>query len=514
MAVTHTENNKRIAKNTAMLYVRMFFIMAITFYTSRVVLQVLGVEDYGIYNVVGGVAAMFGFINGSLSGASSRFITFSLGKGDEKELCRVFNCVVTIHYLIAVMILIIAETFGLWFVMTQLVIPPERMEAALWVYQSAMLSMVIMLTSTPFNALIIAHERMSVFAYISVFEVIAQLGIVLLLFTLPFDKLEAYAVLIVMVQITVRVIYIGYCRHNFFESHYRLQWDKKYLREIFSYAGWTLSGNLAVVCYTQGVNVLLNLFFGPVVNAARGIAVQVQAGLMRFFSNFQTAVTPQITKSYAVNDLVYMHKLVLSSSRYSFYLMLLVSLPVLLETEYILQLWLGEVPDHTVSFVRILIFASMNYPLSGPTVIAIHATGDIKKFQLIEGGLLLTVVPVAFLLLKFMHISAEMVLVTYLFIETVTQFVRVWIVYPYIGLPKHKYLTKVLWPIIKVSAFSWILPVLTQIGGLSGFASLFVVTIVSILSTVFCVYMFGMSHNERLLAREKVLAISHKVLKQ
>ena len=324
MAVTHTENNKRIAKNTAMLYVRMFFIMAITFYTSRVVLQVLGVEDYGIYNVVGGVAAMFGFINGSLSGASSRFITFSLGKGDEKELCRVFNCVVTIHYLIAVMILIIAETFGLWFVMTQLVIPPERMEAALWVYQSAMLSMVIMLTSTPFNALIIAHERMSVFAYISVFEVIAQLGIVLLLFTLPFDKLEAYAVLIVMVQITVRVIYIGYCRHNFFESHYRLQWDKKYLREIFSYAGWTLSGNLAVVCYTQGVNVLLNLFFGPVVNAARGIAVQVQAGLMRFFSNFQTAVTPQITKSYAVNDLVYMHKLVLSSSRYSFYPMPLV----------------------------------------------------------------------------------------------------------------------------------------------------------------------------------------------
>lgn len=502
--MSNAENNKRIAKNTALLYVRMFFIMAVTLYTSRVVLQALGVTDFGIYNVVGGVVTMFSFINGSLSGASSRFITFALGKGDEAELRRIFNCVVTIHYLIAAVIFVLAETVGLWFVLTQLVIPPDRMTAAFWVYQSAVVSMTVMLASTPFNALIIAHERMGAFAYISIFEAVAKLGIVLLLFVQPFDKLIAYALLVVVVQLLVRLAYTVYCRRHFAESRYRLSWDRERSREIFVYAGWTLNGNLAVIGYTQGLNVLLNLFFGPAVNAARGIAVQVQSAVTQFFTNFQTAVKPQIMKSWAQGELGYMHRLVLSSSRYSFYLMLLVSLPILFETEYILRLWLGQVPAHTVSFVRIMILVGMNYTLAGPTISAIHATGDIRKFQLIEGSMLLTVVPVAYVLLKFAHISAEAVFATYFCIEVMTQLARVWIVYPRIGLARRKYLSKVLWPIGKVCALAWVLPYLAGQVSPGGFAGLSWMTAVCLLSVALCVYVLGMGAHEREMVRNKV----------
>ena len=508
--MSNAENNKRIAKNTALLYVRMLFIMAVSLYTSRVILQALGVTDFGIYNVVGGVVVMFSFINGSLSGASSRFITFALGKGDEAELRRIFNCVVTIHYLIAAVIFVLAETVGLWFVMTQLVIPPERMTAAFWVYQSAVVSMTVMLASTPFNALIIAHERMGAFAYISILEVVAKLGIVLLLFVMPFDKLIAYALLVVVVQLLVRLAYTVYCRRHFPESRYRLVWDSERSREVFVYAGWTLNGNLAVIGYTQGLNVLLNLFFGPAVNAARGIAVQVQAAVTQFFTNFQTAVNPQITKSWAQGDLEYMHRLVLSSSRYSFYLMLLVGLPILFEAEYILHLWLGQVPAHTVSFVRIMILVGMNYTLSGPTIIAIHATGDLKRFQLVEGSMLLTVVPVAYVLLKFAHISAEAVFITYFCIEVVTQLARVGIVYPRIGLAKRKYLSKVLWPIGKVCAAAWVLPCLAGQVSPGGFWGLCWVAAVCLLSVSLSVYVLGMGVHEREMARNKVRIVLEK----
>ena len=506
--MSNAENNKRIAKNTALLYVRMLFIMAVSLYTSRVILQALGVTDFGIYNVVGGVVAMFNFISVSLSGASSRFITFALGKGDEAELRRIFNCVVTIHYLIAAVIFVLAETVGLWFVMTQLVIPPERMTAAFWVYQSAVVSMTVMLASTPFNALIIAYERMSAFAYVSIFDAVARLGIVLLLFVMPFDKLITYALLVVVVQLLVRLAYTLYCRRHFVESHYRLAWDRERSREIFQFSGWTLSGNLAAVGYTQGLSVLQNLFFGPIVNAAQGIAAQVQAAVNVFFTSFQSAVKPQITKSWASGDLAYMHQLVLSSSRYSFYLMLLISLPIFFETEYILCLWLGQVPAHTVSFVRLMILVVMNYTLRGPTLMAIHATGDLKKFQLIESSILLTVVPITYVLLKFAHISPEEVFITYFCIEVLTQLVRVWIVYPRVGLARRKYLTKVLWPIGKVCVAAWVLPCLAEQVSPGGFAGLCWVTVVCLLSVSVCMYVLGMGSHER----QKVRSTAYRIL--
>lgn len=512
MTDTSAANGRRVAKNTLMLYIRMFLVMGVSFYTSRVVLQTLGVTDFGIYNVVGGVVAMFGFIHTSLSGACSRFITYALGKGDEKELSETFSTVMTIFYLLILLIFILAETVGLWFVMEKLVIPPERHTAALWVYQGSVVSTLIMLVSVPYNALLIAHERMSAFAYVSVYEVIAKLIIVFLIQVIPFDRLITYALLVVVVQLSVRIIYTVYSRRHFPESHYRLHYDRKRFREIFYYAGWTLNGNLAVIGFTQGLNILLNLFFGPAVNAARGIAMQIQTGVNQFYSSFQAAATPQITKTYAHDELPAMRKLVLSTQRSSFYLILLISLPFLFQTEYILHLWLGQVPAHSANFVRIIVLLSMNSALNGPVITAVHATGRIKRFQLIEGSMLLSVVPVAWLLLKFAHISPEEVFLTFFFIEVITQLVRVWLVFPMIELPISRYYTKVLWPIAKVCAVVWVLPAACVIWWhpTSDFLTLVLVVVVCVLSTLACVYFLGVSRSEKDLVHAKLAPLLNR----
>ena len=366
--------NKRIVKNTAMLYVRMIFIMLVTLYTSRLILQVLGVTDFGIYNVVAGVVTMFSFLNGSLSGASSRFITYAMGEDDVEKLQHTFNSIVTIHYIVALFILILAETVGLWFVLEKMVIPENRLTAAMWVYQSAVISACILLISTPYNALIIAHERMDAFAYISIIEAIARLLIVYVLYIVSFDHLVTYAILTVIVQLVIRLLYTLYCKRAFHESHCKIEYNKDQFKSILSYTAWTINGHLAIVGFTQGLNILLNLFFGPIMNAAYAVASQVQIAARQLFGNFLTAIRPQVIKSYASGDLHYMHSLILSSSRYSYYMMLLVSLPLLFQTEFVLKLWLGQIPEHAVLFVRLLLVAALNYTLSGPTLMGIHAT--------------------------------------------------------------------------------------------------------------------------------------------
>ena len=485
--------------------------MAVTLYTSRVILRVLGVEDFGIYNVVGGVVTMLAFLNSSLSGATSRFITFELGRGKEGDVRTVFRCAASIHYVLAGIILLLAETIGLWFVMQKLVIPPERMAAALWVYQCSVLTSIVSIISAPYNALIIAHERMGAFAYISIFETIAKLLVVISLAWSVFDRLATYAVLLLAVQVVVRLVYTLYCNRHFSETDPRWVWNRELSRKMFVYTGWTLNGNLAIIGYTQGINILLNLFFGPAVNAARGFSVQIQAAVYQFFSNFQMAIRPQIVKSYAQNNLIYMHKLILASSRYSFYLMLLISLPILVNTEYILYLWLNEVPAHTVAFTRLMIIVCMNYALSNSTLMAIYATGDLKKFQLTEGSMLLMVIPIAYLLLKYVHISPETVFVVYLVIETITQLARVWIVYPRVKLAKRKYVTEVLWPIVKVC-----LPLLPIGWCLYQYAAevctgLLLNVVLCLISTIIILLIFGFKNDERRFIWKKVTVfINHK----
>lgn len=314
-----TKNNKRIAENTFFLYIRMLLIMLVSLYTSRVVLKVLGVEDFGIYNVVGGVVAMLNIIVNTLSRASTRFITFALGKDDKEELKQIFSTVICIHLLLAGLLVLVGETVGLWFVCNKLVIPAERMTAALWVYHSSILIAVVTFVNIPYNALIIAHERMGAFAYISIIEVFLKLLVAWTLIYTSQDKLIIYAVLLFVVQFLIRIVYGYYCSIHFPECKVKLVWNVQWLKKIFAYVGWTLNGSFAIVGYTQGINILLNLFFGPAVNAARAIAVQVEAAVVSFVQNFQTAVRPQIVKSYAMSDILYMHKLIIMSSKYGFF---------------------------------------------------------------------------------------------------------------------------------------------------------------------------------------------------
>lgn len=491
-------NNKRLAKNTIVLYLRLLFTMAVQLYTSRLVLQALGVVDYGIYNVVGGVIAMLNFVNMSLSNANSRFIAVEIGVGNESKVKKLFSCIMTIHWVFAAIILLFAETIGLWFVLTQLVVPSERLVAAIWVYQSAVLTSIITIISSPYNGLIIAHEKMSAFAVISIFDAVSKFFVAVLIFYSSIDRLILYSVLYVIIQLIIRLIYIIYCKKNFEESSYHITWDKLISKKILSFAGWTLTGNVAVMGYTQGLNILLNIFFGTVVNAARGISVQVQAAARMFFAGFQTAINPQIIKSYAQNDFERLHVLLFMSSRFSFYLMLLVTIPLCIHTEYILKLWLGEVPPFTVEFVRIMLIVGLINTLQNPTMTALHATGNIKKVQIIESSLLLSVVPFAYLFLKTLHISPVMVFAVYLVIECLTQFVRVYLIYPMINLRMIDYFIKVMWPISLVTIVSTLLSctISNYIVVYNLWTLLFAVILyVSVVSVI--VFLLGLKQSER-----------------
>lgn len=508
----NSENANRIAKNAIFLYIRTFIILIIGLYTSRLILNIIGIEDYGIYNVVGGVVMMLSVINMSLSNASSRFITIAIGSKDKERLRQTFNSVVTIHFIFAGVLLLFAETFVLWFVEYKLNIPDVRKNAAFWVFQGAVVSSLIMILSVPFNALIIAYERMNVFAYISIVEAILKLLIIYVVDLLDMDKLISYAVFLVVVQVFMRLMYTFYCRKHFVESKYRLSWNTELSKEIFSFAGWTLNGNIAVVGYTQGLNVLLNIYFGPAVNAARGISVQVQSAMKNFYQNFQTAINPQIIKSYSQKDFKYMHELILTSSRISFYLMLIISLPIMVSVEYILDLWLSIVPDYTIQFVRIMILVTLINTLSNPIIVSIHATGNIKKFQMIEGSLLLSIVPVSYLLLKYYNVLPTTVFIVYLVIEFITQIIRVIIVCPKIHLLLIDYVKSVCIRITLVSLFSSIIPIICNtIFIVDDFMSFCIMTIICVLSTLFIVLFVGVNKIERIFIWKKIHIILNKL---
>lgn len=504
------QNNKRIAKNTLLLYARMLFLMVISLYTSRVILNTLGVEDYGINNVVSGFIGMLGFLSGSLGAASSRFITYDLGIGDMSTMKRTFGNIVTIHLLLAVIILILGETIGLWFVLNKLQIPENRMTAALWVYQFSIFSFMLSIVSVPYNATIIAHERMKAFAYISIVDALLKLLIVYMLVVIPYDKLIIYAILFFCIQVFDRVVYGVYCYRHFEETKTKLAFNKKLFKEIFSFAVWTMNGNLAVIGYTQGINVLLNIFFGPVVNAARGVAVQVQGVVQNFCNNFQMALNPQLTKSYAQNDLEHMQQLLKVSSKFSFFLLFIISLPLMLEAPLVLKWWLGIVPEHTINFLRLILCSSMLIALSNPLVVSVHATGKIKKFQAIEGTMLLCIVPIAYVLLKFFGIRPEFVFCVHIVVEILTQYVRVRIVLPMISMKCIDYFKEVVVPIIKVIVITPILPLIVYHYIDQSVITFFVICIISVICVLGGVYYFGCIKSEREFIINKIRQIIYK----
>ena len=499
-----SENNKKIAKNTLLLYARMLLLVLINLYTSRVILNILGVEDYGIYNVVGGIVVMFSFLSGSLSTASSRFITYDLGIGDVSIMKKTFGNIVAIHLLFSVIIFILGETIGLWFVMNKLQIPENRMTAALWVYQFSIFSFVLNVISVPYNATIIAHERMKAFAYISIIDAVLKLLIVYLLVVIPFDKLIVYAILFFCIQLFDRIIYGAYCLRNFEETKTKISFDKQLFKRIFSFSAWTMNGCLAVAGYTQGINILLNMYFGPTVNAARGIAVQVQAVVQNFCYNFQMALNPQLTKSYAQNNIEYMHQLLKVSSKFSFFLLYIISLPLMLEAPLVLKWWLGIVPEHTVSFLRLILCASMLVALSRPLVTAVHATGRIRKFQLIEGSMLLCIVPIAYILLRFWNIPPEYVFGVHIIVELLTQYARVMVVLPMISMKTIEYLKEVVVPIIKVVIITPLLPLIIFHNLKQSVSTFFIVCFIYLISSLLGIYLCGCTKSEKSFITHKI----------
>lgn len=393
-------DNKRIAKNTMFLYFRMFLIMGVSLYTSRVILATLGVEDYGLYNVVGGVVTMFSFLSGSLGSATSRFITFELGRKDFERLNQIFNVALVVHVLIALLIIILAETIGLWFFYEKMTIPEARQGAAFWVYQISILTTFFTLTQVPYNATIIAHENMKIYAYVGIVEVVLKLLVVYMIAVSPFDKLVFYAVLLCMLQIGIMLYYRFYCVKWYHESHVKLCMEKKLYRNIFSYAGSDMIGSISVMAQGQGLNLLLNVFFGPVVNAARAIAYQVQGAVTQFSNNFMTAVRPQIIKSYAEGNIDNMWRLVIQSSCFSYYLMWMICLPICLEADTILRLWLGEYPEHTISFLILIIILCLIQTIKTPRATIFHAIGKVFLSNITVGIVLCMAFPLAYIFLR------------------------------------------------------------------------------------------------------------------
>ncbi len=509
MPDNNISSNKRIAKNTLLLYARMLLLLVVSLYTSRIVLATLGVEDYGLYNVVGGIVVMFTFINKAMGNSTSRYITFALGKGDKTELKNVVGVSFFIHWVLAVIILLLAETVGLWFLYNKMVIPEARMTAAFWVYQFSVVSCMVSIISVPFNSMIIAHEKMGAFAFISILDAVLKLLIVYLIQISSFDKLILYAALLLGVMILDRLIYQVYC-HRHFEEARHIKFQKTGLvKQMTSFAVWSLVGNLSYVCYTQGLNILLNMFFGPAVNAARGVAVQVEGVINGFVTNFQTAVNPQITKSYAADEKGRVRELLFLSSKFSFYLLLILCLPVFLEAPAILGLWLVEVPEHTVNFIRLLILIMMAQSLHNPVSMIKSATGRIRTYQLIIGGILLLIVPISYIALK-MGAPSETVFIVHLVVQLVAQTMAVLMTKNDIGLSFRIYLKDVILRVLTVTLLASIIPVSLYIYLPDTLLNMLIVIFISLLSVCVSVLFAGMNSRERVFLLEKVSNIVRK----
>lgn len=498
--------NKRIAKNTLVLYVRMLFTMGISLFTSRVILQTLGVEDYGISSVVGGVISMFTFINAAMVSSTQRYLNFELVRGDANQLRSVFSTSLQIHALIALAIIVLSETVGLWFLNEKLVIPEARMTAATWVYQCSILSCAVSIMSTPYNAVIVAHEKMSAFAYISILDVSLKLLVVYLLVVLPFDKLIILAILNLLVQLFIRYIYTLYCHRHFPESYFQFWFNKTLFKEMFGFAGWSFWGNLAAILYTQGLNMMLNIFFGPIVNAARGIAVQVQSAVQQFVGGFQTALNPQITKNYASNNLPQMHSLMFRSARFSFLLLFFLSLPVLMETNFILTLWLKTVPDDAVIFTQIMICISLIYTTANPCIIANQATGKVKIYQMVVGGILLLILPISYVVLK-LGAPAYSVFIVHFCIESLAQFSRMYMLRKLIHLPLWQYMKNIYIPIVSTVVIAIILPLVVRMQVAEGWLRFLAVGFTCVLSVGASSYFIGFTKQERVFFLDKSLRL-------
>ena len=453
----NSNKNKRIAKNTLMLYFRMLLVMGVSLYTTRIILNTLGVVDFGIYNVIGGIVAMFAVLNGTLTAGTQRFLTFELGKNNFHQLKKTFSVALLIHIFLAAIIFILAETIGLWFLNNKMNISIERMYAAQWVFQFSVFASLVSIIQAPYNAMILAYERMNVYAYISIVEVSLKLLVVYLLLISDYDKLIIYSILIFSVNMIIMFVYRTYTVRKYIESRFHFVWDKHLLKSMLTFSGWNIFGTLSSTAANQGVNILLNLFFGPVINAARGISFQVSMAIYGFVHNFQTAVNPQIIKLYANDNFKELNKLLYQNSKYAFLMLFLIAMPVMYEANIILSIWLKIVPENTALFCRLILIQCLIDSLINPLVMAVHSTGKMKIINLTAGTILLMTVPISYLLLK-LGAPAYAPLVIYILLTFIHLFVEIYFLRIWIKLSFRSFLEETLYPILKILVLSIIFP--------------------------------------------------------
>lgn len=491
-----SQNNKRIAKNTLLLYIRMFVMLAVGLYTSRVVLHVLGASDYGIYNIIGGVVVLFSFINNALISATQRFLNFNLGKKDITAVHHVFCMSMNAYFILSLLFIVLAETIGLWFVNTQLNIPEDRHNAALWVYQFSVLTFIVNLLRIPYNATIIAYERMDFYAYVSLIEVILKLAVVYLLFVTSYDKLILYALLYTIIPIMMNIVYKIYCNKHFSVTKYQPLWNKEIFRSLFGFSGWSLFGSIANMSAQQGINILVNIFYGVTANAAVGIANQVTTNVYQFISNFQTAFQPQIVKTYAANETEAFHKLIFRSAKFSYFMMFLLALPIILTTHDILEIWLVKVPEYTAIFCQLILGFLIIECISAPLWMAVQATGKIKRYQILMAICIFMNFPLTYIVFK-IGMPVYYAWIIRIFVNVITISVRCIYMKKYLEFPILDFFKKVIKPILIVSAISIPIPYFISISTTSGIENIIIVTIISILISLFFIYTLGLNINEK-----------------
>lgn len=489
-------NSKRIARNTLLLYFRMLITMCVGLYTSRVVLNALGVEDYGIYNVVGGVVAMFSILSASLSAAISRFITFELGKGDLEKLKRIFCISVNIQIILIGIVVILMETIGIWFLNCKMVIPEERLTAANWVFQFSVVTFSLNLLSAPYNAVIIAHEKMSVFAYISIIDCILKLIVALIIAYNPFDRLVYYGLLIMICGLINRSMYAIYSKRNFEEASYKLVFDRGLMKEMFGFAGWNMLGTGAYVFNTQGVNLVTNIFFGVTTNAARAVSTQAEAAIKQFVTNFTMALNPQITKSYAAGDMNYLYNLVCKGSKFSYLIMLFFAVPFMFEAEVIMQLWLKNYPPEAPLFLRLSLFGTMIDLLGNSPAVAAWATGNIKRYYIFVSVVGSLVFPISWLAFA-LGMPAYISYVVFLIIYVAVLFTKLYIIKGLMNFPVRKYYKEVLIVVVYTTLAAFVIPGIVRYHMPQGLIYSMSMIFICFVSVGLSIYVLGLSTSER-----------------
>lgn len=489
-------DNSRIAKNAIFMYIRMAITMMVGLYTSRVVLRVLGVEDYGLYNVIGGIISMFTVLNAALVNTTSRFITVSLAKEQTQDTRQIFNMSFLLHLGVGIIIVLLGETVGLWYLHNKMVLPEGREFAAEILYQFTVISAFLSTIIVPYNATIVAHEKINIYAIIQVIDVFLKLIIVIALQFVAFDKLIFYAFLMFLVIVFNIIVNYIYCKRYFAEVRFLFFWSWSKFREILKFIGWALVGNFSHMFYTQGINLMLNAFCGPAVNAARGVAVTVQNIVAQFANNVQTAINPQILKSYAVKEMDRMHMLICASSRYCYYLLLLFALPIMLEADYILRLWLGIVPDHTVNFIRLTLIYVLLDAFINPMFTANLASGKLNIYYIPIFINSFSFMFITYFAIRFSQIP-ESVFLCYLAMTLIGVVIRVFVMKKQVNLPPATYITSAILPAVVVTVFASALPIATHLLIQGDIVRLLVTLLVSFASTLSIVYFIGITKSEK-----------------